>query len=357
MTAAVGPAARPEREGNDRAEAQADDPERDDRRERAIDDQHRAERGERARGAEPNDGRLSEPGDESIPDEARRRHPGRERHDAETGHARVGAHRLAEEDGAPFDRDPLHEEGAPGDQAQQEENPGRARAGDVRILRPPGHRFLWRLPSLPATTEGTRCSPGRPPRPRSGGGSRSARRRRSPRRRARRRRTAPRSTCRGSPTSPGVRTDARRRPPRCSSPRRSGPPAAPMPRKSRVSDARSPAVGRSANPTPIAGMPPRTTRRPPHRRISRVRHTGPGEQPHREARQGDPQPGGVQSRLSLDMRDPRPEEPGQHRVRRERGRHPDPRSAQGALILAGGRHRESLCDASRNRHVGPTAVR
>ncbi len=89
----------------------------------------------------------------------------------------------------------------------------------------------------------------------------------------------------------------------------------------------------------------------------RVRHTRPGEQPHREARQGDPQPGGVQPRLLLDVRDPRTEEAGQHRVRRERGRHPDPRTAQGAPIPADGRHRESLGDASRNRHVGPTTVR
>ena len=89
----------------------------------------------------------------------------------------------------------------------------------------------------------------------------------------------------------------------------------------------------------------------------RVRHAGSREQTHREARQGDPQPGGVEPRLCLDAWDPRPEEAGQHRVRRERGRHPSARTTQGALILAGGRHRESLCDASRGRHVGPTDVR
>ena len=89
----------------------------------------------------------------------------------------------------------------------------------------------------------------------------------------------------------------------------------------------------------------------------RIRHTRPGQQPHREARQGDPQPGGVQPRLLLDVRDPRPEEARQHRVRRERGRHPDPRAALGALIPACRCHRESLCDAARNRHIDPTTVR
>ena len=51
------------------------------------------------------------------------------------------------------------------------------------------------------------------------------------------------------------------------------------------------------------------------------------------------------------MRDPRPEEAGKHRVGRERDRHTDPRTAQGALILVGGRHRESLCDESHGRHM------
>ena len=46
------------------------------------------------------------------------------------------------------------------------------------------------------------------------------------------------------------------------------PASKPMPRKSRASDASSSAAGRSANPTPIAGMPPRTIRRPPHHRIA-----------------------------------------------------------------------------------------
>ena len=60
-------------------------------------------------------------------DEARRRHPGRERDDAESGRARLGTHRLAEEDGAHSTAIPPP--GRIGRDQAQEEDPARARWG------------------------------------------------------------------------------------------------------------------------------------------------------------------------------------------------------------------------------------
>ena len=79
----------------------------------------------------------------------------------------------------------------------------------------------------------------------------------------------------------------------------------------------------------------------------RVRHPGPCQEPDGEPRQGDPESGSIQSRLGLDAWDPRPEEAGQHRVRRERGGDPHPCTPHRALILAGDRHRESLGERPR----------
>ena len=262
----IGPPRGPERERDHRTETEADDPERDDGRDESMDDQQHAERDGRAGRADTDDGRLPETGHETIPDETGSGHPGRESHDPQPGGARGGAHGLAQEDGAPFDRDPLDQEGCAGHHAQEKDEMPWARSptDDVRPddrFRRPGpsssaagsHRRSAKLATrTSADASGRWIAIGIP-------AAIPAEASPAPTNRATLqvpwiavmiRRPNRRSTATASMFIATSRSPARR----------------PIAKKIKVNDPRPAAAGRRANPMPIPGMPARTTRRPPHRR-------------------------------------------------------------------------------------------